>query len=238
MFKSILLITLYLLAINTPAYEYRVGIMEHPPHAVLKKGVPEGRVVDYIQTIITNQGHRSRLFSAPIKRSLMRLEEGNLDILLPIEASTEDVLTFIKPLFKLVPGLCFKKKNFLPFLSATHRFRGLKIGHTDGMDIVGILNNSGAKLIPLQGKFPLERGIKMLEADRYDAFYHPNPIFLYHRNNPLSKTIACSYFHGLSSNTYIAVSPKLSNKNRKFLEHAFNSMMKKESYLDFFNELK
>lgn len=237
MFKPILLITLHLLLQNVSAYEYRVGIMEHPPHAVLKKGVPEGRVVDYIQEMITSQGHQVHLSSSPIKRALTLLEGGNLDILLPIEASTKGVSTFIKPLFKLVPGLCFKKQNFLPFLSATHRFKGLKIGHTDGVYIADTLNDSGAKLIPLQGKFPLKRGMKMLEVERYDAFYHPNPIFLYHRNNPLSKTIACSYFHGLSSNTYVAVSPKLSNKNRVFLEDVFNGMMEKESYLDFFNEL-
>jgi hypothetical protein len=76
----------------------------------------------------------------------------------------------------------------------------------------------------------------MLTAGRYDAFYHPNPIFLYHRNNPVSQKIACSYFHGLSSNTYIAVSPKLINENRVLLEDAFNIMMEKNSYLDFFNE--
>ncbi|MEH6345315.1 MAG: transporter substrate-binding domain-containing protein [Bermanella sp.] len=237
MLNTTLIITLFLLSLNVSAYEYRVGIMEYPPHAVLKKGVPEGRVVDYIQAMITSQGHQVHLFSSPIKRALTQLEAGNLDILLPIEASTKGVSTFTKPLFKLVPGLCFKKQNFLPFLSATHRFKGMRIGHTDGIDIAKTLNDSGAKLIPLKGKFALERGMKMLGAARYDAFYHPNPIFLYHKNNPISKTIACSYFHGLSSNTYVAVSPRLSNKNRDFLEGAFNEMMEKESYLNFFNEL-
>jgi len=237
MFKRILMITLYLLSLNVSAYEYHVGIIEHPPHAALKKGVPEGRIIDYVQKIITSQGHKVKLSASPVNRSLKQLEDGDLDILLPIQAPTKGVLTFTKPLFKLVPGLCFQKQNFLPFLSATHRFEGMKIGHVDGVDIVKTLKNSGAKLVPLKGKFALERGIKMLAVDRYDAFYHPNPIFLYHRNNPISKKVACSYFHGLSSNTYVAVSPQLNNEKRALLEGAFNSMMEKESYLDFFNEL-
>jgi len=239
MFKqlSVLMTTLYLFSLNVSAYEYRVGIIEYPPHAQLENKLPNGRIVDYVQAIITSHGHQVKLSASPVKRALKRLAEGDLDILLPIEASTENILTFTKPLFKLVPGLCFQKQDFLPILSATHRFKGMKVGHTDGIDITKTLDGSGAKLVPLKGKFALERGLKMLKAGRFDAFYHPNPIFLYHRNNPNSKHVACSYFHGLSSNTYVAVSPQLNEERRVLLEGAFNSMMENESYTDFFNEL-
>ena len=227
--------TLSCISMATFAYEYRIGVIENPPHVFIKEGSPRGRAVEFMKAVINNSGSQSSFFNIPIKRALKLLKEGKLDALLPFEDSQETTSTLTKPLFKLVPGLCFRKEDFIPILSATHLFKDLKIGYTDGVELAEPLANSQARLISLKGESALDRGLKMLQANRFDAFYHPNPIFLYHQNNPLSKQVACSYFHGLSSNTYIAVSDKLSKEKLSHLETSFSAAMDNQSYTQFVN---
>ena len=222
---------------NTNAYEYKIGVIEYPPHIVMEDSKPSGKAIDYIKFMIEKNGDQVKFSAMPVKRALKRLNDGDLDMLFPLENSVEKVTTLTKPLFNLVPGLCFRKSNFIPILSATHRFSSMKIGYADGIEVSSPVIKSGANLYPIRGKSVLGRGLKMLKANRLDAIYHPNPIFLYHKNNPHSKDIACSYFHGLSTNTYLGISDSLSSKKRERIEKQYSLTMKNKSYIEFFNTL-
>ena len=109
----------------------------------------------------------------------------------------------IKPIFHAIPGLCFKKENFIPILSATHRLDSLTIGIASGIKPLPIIEASGGVLVPLKGQDATNRGIDLTQRGRISAIYHLSPQKVYHSKNPLYKELACSYFHGYSTPVYI-----------------------------------
>lgn len=223
------------LATQLPALEYQIGIIEYPPHAITNKHSASGPALDYIQEIFAASGDTITFKVFPAKRGHTELSKGSVDLLYPVENLPKDALYLEEPLFKLVPGLCFRKENFIPILSATHRLKQLTIGYPQGSEIPKVLVESGAKLVPIIGQLGYERGIKMLKANRFGAVYNANPIFIYHYKNPLSKEIACSYFHGLMTNVYIAVSPKLTEEKYANFKKIYSNKVRDRSYTDFYN---
>lgn len=148
-------------------------------------------------------------------RGKRELQEGNIDLLLPFDDDVDkDIKLLTKPLFHSIPGLCFKKEKFIPILSATHRFKALKIGVPVGIDVVSTLKDSGAHLITLQGNNTTNRGIDLTQRGRLDAFYHPSPLKMYYQNNQVFREVVCSYFHGFPNAVHIAASATM--KQRKF----------------------
>jgi len=218
------------------AYEYRVGVVDYPPHIVAGETGLSGPAMDYIKELFEKHGDAVSFSLVPASRGEIQLLNGDIDLLLPVENLLDNGMKIDKPLFNLVPGLCFRKEGFIPILSATGRFDRLTVGYADGTEIVSPLNNSKAKLVALKGTSGHERGIKMLIAGRIDAFYHSNPAFIYHKNNPISKEIACSYFHGLERNVYITVSPVMSAKKLIHAQESLSVGLEEESYIDFFNK--
>lgn len=214
---------------------YRVGIVEYPPHIRIDTSPPSGLVLEYVRKAMEKNMDSVSYSPLPLLRAITQLNSGQIDFLLTVEEPHGSIPTLDRPLFKLVPGLCFKKENFIPILSATHRFKELNIGYVSGVDVASPLQNSGASLVPLTGTTTMDRGLAMLAAGRIDAFYHPNPVFTYHSNNPLTKKIACSYFYGLTTNIFVAISPKLTEIQRSHIQSSFDNASNEQTYTDFYN---
>lgn len=202
----------------------RIGIIEYPPHIVIKKDGTIGKGKHYLSNIFNRDDFEVEYRYYPMRRAIKELEGGRLDLLLPVfkNDEKENIKHFQRPLFYSVPGLCFKKENFIPILSATHRFSNLTVGYPAGTALVPALKNSRAKLFAMEGTNVLERGIKMLLSNRIDAFYHPSPQKIYHYTNLQSRKVACSYFYGNASGVYIWASPKMSEQKFKKLEKMYN----------------
>lgn len=231
----IFLFTIPTMAISSPL---KIGVIEYPPHIETKTKVISGKALDYVKKVLQMRGIEAKFEAVTLKRGVEQLQLGNLDLLFPIsqDDSPKKIINIKTHLFRSTPGLCFQKKNFISILSATHRFNGLSIGFPAGSKIVPSLRKSKAKLKPLGGTNIVNRGIKMLIAGRFDAFYTPNPQKIYHNKNIFSKQVACSYFHGFSRKVYISVSPKLDKEIIRKIDIAFTNAAKNKSYEYFYAE--
>ncbi len=214
----------------------KVGVVEYPPHVDFKREKMNEKAFKYVEKVLKGMYVNVEFIRFPTKRALVELKKGNIDLLFPLDDSQKGVRRLSKPLFRSVPGLCFKKKNFIPFLSATHLFENLTIGVPAGTEMINSLKDSNANFTPVEGSDALRRGIRLLLVDRIDAFYHPSPVKVYHYSNELSKEVACSYFYGHSSGVFIAVEPKMNKHKYRLIDNAFSTELKIKSYEYYFAE--
>lgn len=213
-----------------------VGVIEYPPHIDFKNNIKSEKAYKYVHAILERKFSDIKYIKYPTKRALSELKKGNIDLLYPVDDPFNKLNQLSNAFFYSTPGLCFKKKNFIPILSATHLFKKLAIGIPSGTKIVPTLEHSQANLINIKGTDSLNRGIELLRLGRLDALFHPSPIKLYNENNPLSKEIACSYFHGYSSEVHIATRPNMDKKTFKLIDNAFSIAQNETSYEYFFTQ--
>lgn len=218
------------------AESIKVGLVEYPPHVNFKHDETEDKAYKYVDKVLKGLYINVEFIKFPNKRALVELRKGNIDLLFPLDDSQKEVKRLSRPLFRSVPGLCFKKDKFIPFLSATHLFNGLNIGTPAGTEVISALKNSSARLQVVEGSDALNRGIKLLLVNRIDAFYHPSPVKIYHYSNELSKQVACSYFYGYSAGVYIAVDANMSSDKYRLIDNAFSTALKIKSYEYYFAE--
>lgn len=201
-----------------------IGVLDFPPYIQVKDGVATGRGIDFLNDTFGRKGYKITYKYYPSRRAAIELRDGGIDLLLPFfkdERSAGDMF-FVRPLFYSVPGLCFKKEKFIPILSATHRFKNLRVGYRGGSSLVSPLKNSGADFKPLVGVDTFRRGMRMLLSNRIDSYYHPDPARVRNILKEFSKEIACSYFYGNATGMYIRVSPSLKKEKAKRLERIYN----------------
>ncbi|MFT5162518.1 MAG: hypothetical protein ACI9FJ_001094 [Alteromonadaceae bacterium] len=232
------LVTCVLLLSFKPAFadSIKVGVVEYPPHVNFNRDRMNEKAFTYVEKVLKGMYQNVEFIEFPNKRALVELKKGNIDLLFPLDHSQQGVKRLSKPLFRSVPGLCFKKNKFIPFLSATHFFEGLHIGIPAGTEVIASLKEANATFSTVEGSDALNRGIKLLMVDRIDAFYHPSPVKVYHHSNELSKKIACSYFYGYSSGVYIAVDPNMNHDKYRLIDNAFSTALKIKSYEYYFAE--
>lgn len=213
-----------------------VGFIDFPPHVNLHEGYKEGPLYQYINTMFLQENLNVVYVKLPRERALIELARGKVDLLMPtsISPGNKTIRTLTMPLFHTIPGLCFQKENYIPILSATHRFKNLNIGVPTGTLLVDALTESQANLIPLNGEDVTRRGVELTQRGRLDAFYHQSPSKVYHRENPLYKEVACSYFHGYSTPVYIAVSNTINSETYTIINTVFKKAMLKQSYEYFY----
>ena len=214
--------------------EIRIGLVESPPYLHVKQGKASGPLVEYIVEMLQGEGYRLSLQVLPTKRGSRELLKGNIDILVPTARVPGINLYLDKALYHSVPGLCFKKENFVPFLSSTSQFRELNIGVPAGTNLAPALEKEMININWIEGMDVLARGINLLRKERITALFHPSPINVYHFTNPLSKDIACSYFHGYSTGQYLAYSIEVDDQKLDFISRRFQSAMKQQSFEFFF----
>jgi len=212
----------------------KVGLIDYPPHISFNERNSDSPLLQYISKFLMSLGFQIEFVKLPKFRGALELKSGNIDLLLPFDESHSDVKMLSFPIFYSVPGLCFKKENFIPILSAIHRINGLIIGVPVNSTPILPLKASNAKLVMLQGERAINRGIDLTQRGRLDAFYHPNPRKVYHRKNKMYKEVACSYFNGYSKGVFIAVSPSMPLNKLNLIEQAYQESMTELSYEYYF----
>jgi ABC-type amino acid transport substrate-binding protein len=222
------------ISISIHAEVFKISVVEYAPHINNSNTQPQGKAIDYINRIISSINGTATYTFMPGKRAIAELNSGNVDMVLPIDEPDVSLNKLSPPLFLVVPGLCFKKANFIPILSTPKRLDNLKVAHAAGLNIVPTLVNSKAKLNPLSGTDVIVRGTQMLKAGRIDALYHSNPVALYHHRNPHAKEVACSNFYGYTSKSYIIIGNQTSKLTA--FKNAYIKSMKIKPYSIFFNE--
>jgi hypothetical protein len=212
----------------------RIGVLEYPPHIYKLNGRLTGPALTYMKNVLKKDYTEVEFHYFPNKRGLLELNKGNIDMLFPVTKEKGPQSYLSKALFHSVPGMCFKKINFIPLLSSTRLFDNKIIGVPLGVEVVSSLINSKADIKPIIGSDAIGRGISLLLRDRIDGFYHPSPIKIYHYTNPLSKKIACSYFYGYSTEVLIAIGPKLHTKDTSLIGKLYSDSIKESSYEYYF----
>lgn len=222
----------------TWAETIKIGVVEYPPHINFNQDVSKEKAYRYVDKVLKGIYAQVEFSTYTTEQALSELDKGAIDLLFPLDVAQTKLKHLSKPLFHTVPGLCFKKKNFISILSASHRFRGITVGVLPGTQVLPVLDKSGAVLKILPAKSTLSQGIQWLLSERFEAFYHPSPTQVYHFNNPLSKKIACSKFHGYPSGVYIAVKDKMSDDKYQQINDTFAHAQAIKSYEDYFWEGK
>jgi len=227
-----------LFSLSASSQSLRIGFIDYPPHISFDVALEKKPLYQYMNSVLLPIGFDTEYVKLPRERAAIELFKGRIDILLPVSLDDSTLKTLTSPIFHSVPGLCFKKENFIPILSAAHRFNELTIGVPLGIPLVLTLTNSSAKIIPLKGENAISRGIEMIQRGRFDAFYHPSPSKVYHRKNPFYKEVACSYFHGYSTPIYVAVSKSMPTQKFNLINNAYQKALVKKSYEYYFARRK
>lgn len=236
--RCISLLVYFLFIVSASAAELRVAVTEYSPHVNVENGQVKGPALQYLRSIFETSFEKVTFVTMPNKRALLELNKGTIDILFPLEQQNKGITVFGEPILNVVPGICFKKDTYIPILSAPGALDYLDIGVPPTLPLVPIFSRSFVNIKVIEGSNVLNRGIQLLLRGRIDGFYHPSPINVYHYNNPLSKKIACSLFYGYSEPIYLALSNKLSNKERKKLQALYKKNMSEKSYEHFLLDLR
>lgn len=214
--------------------ELIIGVLEYPPHVTFDK--TDSTLIKYVNKTLKDAGYKAIYLHLLPERGLRELQKGQIDLLLPFDKRDSRVATLSQPILHSVPGLCFKKENFIPILSATHRFKGLQVGVQAGQHVVEALAKSEANLVNIKGSDAINRGIYLTQRSRIDAFYHPNPSQVYHKGNLSYKEVACSSFHGYFIGIHIAVSPHFGDEQTSKVDAVFSKKLRSQNYEYFLSQ--
>jgi ABC-type amino acid transport substrate-binding protein len=216
----------------------KIGIIDFPPHVNFIQNIEKDKAYKYVNRVLKGMYEKVQFVKLSQEKGLIELDNGTLDLLFPLKIENNELKHLTKPLFNLLPGLCFKKENFIPILSALHQLKGLSIGILSGTPILSLVKNAGANFQTLDHNASLSQGIALLLAGKYKAFYHPNPMEVYHYNNPLSKKIVCSRFLGYPSAIHIAVKKNMNNEEFSMIDKAFSHALEINSYEQYYWQKK
>jgi|GEM_PF-2028351 len=233
MIKYYIFIVFFTFSLFIRAEAIQIGFVEYPPHVINKNGEPVGSLVDYVRQAGKKKGIRLSFKLLPYKRGLIEIGASNIDFLMPIINPKDLQLRYLQALFTEVPGLCFHKENYIPMLSAKRKLFNLRVGYMDGLAHLETLTRSGAELISIPGFNYLSRSFKMLEAGRLDAFYHPNPSESYSVKHDTPLVVACSPFHGVENQVFIAKSPIIHRSPTTHFEKMFESLQSVLPYIEY-----
>ncbi len=188
-----------------------IGTYDYLPHVEERSGSLKGKGIDYLRHIVEAAGFKPVFQIVPRKRLAQYLANDEIDLAFPIfekELLAAKKLS-VRPVLFETPGLCFRKENFIPFLSVVDRWKELDIIYAGGTEIIPFLHNNNQQLQPIFGEDIQDRLIKMVASRRADAAYIANAFSVYNVNSRFYHLIACSNFYGHSSPVHIAMSEKL-----------------------------
>lgn len=188
-----------------------VGVYSYPPLVNIVDGQISGSAIDDLGRIVRDAGYNVIYRDFPRARLVLALKRNDIDLAFPVYNSSSKDNSVLSREVSLVeiPGLCFRKDNFVPFLSAVNHWSQLNIVYPAGAETAPILKKYGRHLSPVFGDNVLERTIKMVASGRADAAYSPNISFVYNLSSKYYPYIACSSFFGYSTPVYIGVSNEL-----------------------------
>jgi len=216
----------------------KVGVVEFPPHINFSESISKSKAYQYVDDILKGIYSKVVFKTYSKEQALIELDSGTIDLLFPVDVSEEKLRHLSKPLLYVVPGLCFKKKNFIPVLSALHRLKELNVGVAIGTQVLPEFKRTGVNLKILTEDDTLRQAVELLMSGNIDAFYHTSPMQIYNLENPLSKKLACSKFHGYPSGIYLAVKKNMRDETYQMIDKAFSHALDIKSYEDFYLESK
>ncbi len=192
-----------------------IGVFDYPPLITVTNGVIGGTAVEDLSKMLreAGSGYAAKFKTLPPKRLKQALIANNIDLAFPLYSDSIDDVSLLTPepvLFE-IPGLCFRKENFVPFLSTVKHWRFLNTVYPGGVEPVPILKKYGEQISPVFGEDVLDRTINLVASGRADAAYVANIFSVYNVNSKYYRHIACSSFFGFSSPVYIGVSKGLSS---------------------------
>jgi len=203
-----------------------IGTYGYQPHIKVGAGPLQGRGINYLSKLLESAGYEPIYQVVPRKRLAQYLANGKVDMAFPIyenELRNSKQMS-VRPLLFETPGLCFRKENFIPFLSVIDRWKELDIIYAGGTEIIPFLAEHNTSLKPVFGASIQDRLIKMLASKRADAAYVANVLPMYNINSRFYKTIACSNFYGHSSPVYIAMSNQLDSSVIRSLRTSYKKL--------------
>lgn len=162
-----------------PAFALVIGVYELPPHMVVD-GQPEvsGAVVDFVKEVIpaSPEWGPVELRASNFARNLRALEAGQIDMVVMVakNAQREKLFRYASaPLFLTRSGVVVLKSRQWSRLDALEQLRGFKVGHANGSIVPAYFQNLGIEFQPISGDEYFNRGLKMVELGRHDAYFAP-----------------------------------------------------------------
>jgi len=181
-----------------------MGVYDYRPYIKISNNgdITESWPQHFTESVKFN---KLKLIDIPRKRLKFLLDKGIIQLAFPIYEIGE-LQPIGRPITYEIPGLCFKKENFIPFLSATHLWKNLRIGFPGGTKLVSVLNkyNRNPNSFEVVGSDLSSRLIDMLMIDRFDAIYVQDLNEIYSVDSIYYDTIACSGFYGNLQPVYVA----------------------------------
>ena len=221
--------------------KFRIGYFELAPHIIEgPDGKLYGPALEYAQRILKRMGNpRYELKSYPVQRALQMLLAGEIDMVLfaaktPVTSRPGFVMTE-RNIVLLHPALIVKEVSALLEPVATQDLANINMAYWSGGHIPELLQQPQINLVKVSGEEVYERGIRMVQMGRADAFFHVDGLALqwWLRNRTDDKGMrlvnlpmqveAKSLFSQASARQY-----------RQQYEDALFAEQQRQSYTDFF----
>lgn len=201
----------------------RVAVTDYHYHSVIGQGEAFGRWVAFLDYLSDIGNVNFELVDTLRQRIKGELLNGTVDMAFPLYEYEMEGLSKVldEPVLYETPGLCFVKDKFEPFPSLTRQWKNKTILYPGGMDLIYLIKEYGANLVPVVGQDVIDRGMNMLKLNRADAFYVSDTHSVYFLGSPYYREIACSGFHGFASPLYVASGPSMPPEVLILLKHLF-----------------
>lgn len=173
------LLSLCLLCAVPQAFALVIGVYELSPHMVTEgQSEPTGAVVDFAREVIGKHGEFGPLEwrCANFARSLRELEAGKIDVVFMVAKNEQRTKLFrysSQPLFETRSAIITLKGGKLARVSSLEQLRGTHLGHANGSIIPDYLKALEVDMQPIAGDDYFNRGLKMVELKRFDAYFAP-----------------------------------------------------------------
>jgi ABC-type amino acid transport substrate-binding protein len=163
---------------------FRIGYFELAPHIVQgADGELYGPALEYAQRILARMGNPAyELKGYPVQRALQMLQSGEIDmVLFAAKTPATDREAYVMTDSNIVllrPALVVKQTSKLTEPVAPQDLLNTTLAYWSGGHIPALLRHSDINLVNVSGEAVYERGIRMVELSRADAFFHVDGLAL------------------------------------------------------------
>ena len=173
------LLSLCLLCAVPQAFALVIGVYELSPHMVVEgQKEPSGVVVDFAREVFGKSSEIGPLEwrASNFARNLRELEAGQIDVVFMVAKNEQRSKLFrysSVPLFETRSAVITLKGSKLAPLGTLEQLRGAHLGHANGSIVPDYLKALDVEVQPIAGDDYFNRGLKMVELKRFDAYFAP-----------------------------------------------------------------
>lgn len=173
------LLFLLLLCGLPQAHALVIGVYELSPHMIADgQKEPSGAVVDFAREVFGKATDLGPIEwrVANFARSLRELEAGQIDVMFMVAKNDQRTKLFrysASPLIETRSALITLKGGRLVPLTSLEQLRGARMGHANGSIVPEYLKALDVEVQPISGDDYFNRGLKMVELKRFDAYFAP-----------------------------------------------------------------